>query len=208
MTGLVRHLRRLGEFLLTDFRKMLLISGVVLLLTAAAGWAAALLYPEQVRTILEQFMASLAQSGVVDQETGAISVLGLMSNNWRAFLMTALYGFMPFFPMSALALGVNGLLLGLLGGWYQASGLPVAAYLAGILPHGILELGALVLAAACGLTLCRNMSRWVVVDRRCQPMLPLLEDLLRVLLMMVFPMTAAAALIEAHITPIVMSWFL
>ncbi len=207
MTGLLRHLRLLGEFLHSDFRKMVLISAMLLVVTAAAGWAAALFYPEAVETILTQFLSTLAQSGVVD-ETGAISALGLMANNWRAFLVTVLYGFMPFLPLSALALGANGLLLGLLGGWYQVNGMPLAAYFAGTLPHGILELGALVLAAACGLTLCRNMSRWVVIDRRRRPMLPLLEDLLRVLLLMVFPMTAAAALIEAYITPIVMNWFL
>lgn len=208
MTGLVRHLRRLGEFLTTDFRKMLLISAAVLVLAAAAGWVAALLYPAQVQVVLERFMDAVDQSGLVDQETGSISALGLMTNNWRAFLVTVLYGFLPFFPLSVLSLAANGLLLGLLGGWYQAGGLPMAAYLAGILPHGVLELGALVLAAACGLTLCRGMSRWVVVDPRRQPLLPLLEDLLRVLLLMIFPMTAAAALIEAYITPVVMSWFL
>lgn len=207
MTGLLRHLRLLGEFLLSDFRKMLLISTALLIVTAAAGWVAALFYPEAVEAILTQFLSTLAQSGVVD-ETGAISALGLMANNWRAFLVTVLYGFLPFFPLSVLSLAANGLLLGLLGGWYQAGGLPMAAYLAGILPHGVLELSALVLAAACGLTLCRGMSRWVVVDPRRQPLLPLMEDLLRVLLLMIFPMTAAAALIEAYITPVVMSWFL
>lgn len=208
MTGLVRHLRCLREFVSSELRGMLAVSAMLLTVTAAVGWSAALFYPQQVQTVLEQFAAAMAQTGVVDQETGAISALGLMANNWRAFLMMTLYGFVPFLPLAAVTLGVNGLLLGLLGGWYQANGMSVAAYWAGILPHGVLELGALLLAASCGLALCRNMSRCLLLDRRRQPMVPFLENLLRVLLLLVFPMTAAAALIEAYVTPIVMSWFM
>lgn len=207
MTGLTDQLRRLGEFLLTDFRRMLAWSAALLLIAAAVGWLTAGFYPEETQRILEQFIDMLAQSGVVE-ESGALSPLPLMANNWRAMLLTALYGFMPFLPMSAAALGGNGFLLGLMGGWYQVNGISIAAYFAGVLPHGVLELGALALSTACGLALCRNMTRWIMGSSRRMPMLQLLEDLLRVLLLMVFPMTAAAALIETYITPIVMGWFL
>ena len=81
-------------------------------------------------------------------------------------------------------------------------------YLAGILPHGIFELPALLISAACGVCLCRNMSRLVTSSPKRVPMVELLSDLLRVMLLIVLPMTVAAAFIEAYVTPLVMSLFM
>ena len=81
-------------------------------------------------------------------------------------------------------------------------------YLAGILPHGIFELPALVIAAACGVCLCRNMGRLVTSSPKRVPMVELLSDLLRVLLFWSLPMTVAAAFPEAYVTPLVMALFM
>ena len=79
---------------------------------------------------------------------------------------------------------------------------------AGILPHGIFELPALVLSIACGVYLCRNMCRLVTSSPRRVPMVALLGDLLRVLVVLVAPMTVAAAFIECYVTPVIMGLFL
>ena len=146
-------------------------------------------------------------AGIMDNE-GNISPFGLLTNNWTAMLLAALYGFVPFLYLPVLSLISNGLLIGLLAAWYHNSGLSMVLYLAGILPHGIFELPALLISAACGVCLCRNMSRLVTSSPKRVPMVELLSDLLRVMLLIVLPMTVAAAFIEAYVTPLVMSLFM
>ena len=81
-------------------------------------------------------------------------------------------------------------------------------YFAGLLPHGVFELTALVLSIACGIHLCISLNRMILKSSRHVPMVETLSDLLRVMLLLVAPMTIAAAIIEAYITPIVMSLFM
>jgi len=65
-----------------------------------------------------------------------------------------------------------------------------------------------VLSIACGACLCRNMCRLAVSSPRRIPMVELLGDLLRVLVMVVAPLTVAAAFTECYVTPVIMSMFL
>ena len=99
-------------------------------------------------------------------------------------------------------------LLGMMAVIYLANDLSLAAYLAGILPHGIFELPALVLSISCGVCLCRNMCRLVTGSDRRIPMVELLSDLLRVMLLVVLPLTVLAAVMECYVTPVVMGLFM
>ena len=137
-------------------------------------------------------------------EEGNLSPLGLLANNWRAMLMPVLLGFIPFLFLPLLTLAANGGLLGMMAPWLQRNGMGLTVYLAGILPHGILELPALVLSAACGVYLCRNMGRILFRSERAEPLVELVSNLLRVMLLLVFPMVAAAAVLEVYVTPAVM----
>lgn len=92
--------------------------------------------------------------------------------------------------------------------WYHSSGIPMSIYFAGILPHGIFELPALIIASACGVCLCRNMCRLVTSSPKRASMVELLSDLLRVLLLLILPLTVAAAFIEAYVTPVIMALFM
>jgi len=95
-------------------------------------------------------------------------------------------------------------------GQFRASmtGISLLAYLAGILPHGIFEIPALVFSIACGVYLCRNMCRMVTNHPGKAPLLAVLEDLLRVMVMIVAPLTVAAAFVECYVTPVIMALFL
>ena len=136
-----------------------------------------------------------------------MSVFGLLMNNWRAMLLSAAYGFIPFLFLPVFSLLVNGALLGVIASYYMTHGMSMLLFLAGILPHGVLELPALVLSIACGAYLCRNMCRLAVSSPQRIPMVELLGDLLRVLVLLVAPMVVAAAFIECYITPVIMGLF-
>ena len=207
MNALKEQLSLLGQFLRTDFRKVFIGCLLAMALAIILGFVVGSLSPETVNTVLEQFMAMVEDAGIMDSD-GNISPFGLLTNNWSAMLLAVVYGFVPFLFLPASSIVSNGLLIGLLAAWYHGNGMSMGLYLAGILPHGIFELPALVIAAACGVCLCRNMSRIVTSSPRRVPMVELLSNLLRVLLFLVMPMTVVAAFLEAYVTPIVMALFL
>ena len=163
----------LGEFLRSDFRRSVFWCAVGLTAAFALGLGGAALRPELAETAIDAFTKQVAQAGVLDEE-GGMFVFGLLS------------------------LLVNGALLGIMASYYMTHGMSMLLFLAGILPHGVLELPALVLSIACGACLCRNMCRLAVSSPQRIPMVELL----------VAPMVVAAAFIECYITPVIMGLFL
>ncbi len=207
MSALQEQASLLRAFLRTDFRRLALGCGAGMLAAAIVGYFIGVTVPETVGEVLEAFQQMVLEAGVID-DTGNISVFALLRNNWQAMLTSAAYGAIPFLFLPMVSLMTNGALLGLLAGYYRSNGMSMAAYLAGILPHGVFELSALVLSIACGTCLCRNLCYLVLGSSRRVPLVDLLSNLLRVLLLIVLPLTVAAALIECYITPVVMGLFL
>jgi stage II sporulation protein M len=193
----------MGRFLGGGFRRTLVMCAVGLALAAVAGFGIGVMLPQRAAQVLGDFMAQIQESGVISEE-GALSVAGMLMNNWRAMLVSAAYGFVPFLFLPVISLVMNGLLLGLLAGLFQAEGTSLLVYAAGILPHGIFELPALLFSVACGVTLCVNMCRIVTGNPEKRPLLEMLEDLLRVMVLAVAPLTVAAAFVECYITPVIM----
>lgn len=142
------------------------------------------------------------------KEDGSLSALGIFSNNLRACAFTMVYGLLPFVQLPALALGMNAMLLGVLAAWYAAEGYSMLAYFAALVPHGILELPALILAFAMGLYVCGQLTRRCRRDESALHVWDCLVLISRMLLLVLIPLLAAAALVEAYITPAVASLFL
>lgn len=203
MSWLREQGRLLRDFLRTDYRKTALWCAVGMAVSGLLGFGAASLRPEAAMKILGSFMEQIAQSGVIDGE-GRMSVFALLMNNWRAMLVSALYGLVPFLFLPLVSLMTNGLLLGVMAGVYQANGMSMALLVAGVLPHGVFELPALVLSIACGVQLCRNMCLLLMNHPEKRPFMAVAEELLRVLVLAVAPLTVAAAFVECYVTPAVM----
>ena len=87
-------------------------------------------------------------------------------------------------------------------------GMSLLAYLTGIVPHGVFEIPALIFSIACGVHLCRAMNQLVTSHPDRAPLPAVLEDLLRVLVLLVAPLTVAAAFVECYVTPVIMNLFL
>lgn len=208
MRWLKEQITDLGTFFSgPDYRRSLFICVLALTLGVGMGCIVVGIAPDTVEQFMATFMEQAQAAGVVGTG-GELYVFALLANNWTAMLTAILYGLLPFLFLPALAVGANGAMIGMLGAWYAAAGIPLSAFFAGILPHGIFELTALVLAAACGVTLCQNMGRMIIGSPRRAPLVELLSSLLRVLLLLVMPLTACAAFVECYITPIVMGYFL
>ena len=205
MSWILEQFSLLRVFLGTDFRRILRFTALGMALSILLGVCIGFLAPELVIESLNAFVEQIEEAGVMDNE-GGLSVFALLMNNWKAMLLSAAYGFIPFLFLPVISLLTNGALIGMLGTLYAASG-AVPMFLAGILPHGIFELPALVLSIACGVYLCRNMCRMSTGSPKRVPLLALLEDILRVLLLIVMPLTVAAAFTECYVTPVIIGLF-
>lgn len=203
MDTLRYHASRVGQFWRERLGKTTLAMAAVLLVSAVLGYALCASNPEVTNALMEYFMSVMLESGVVS-ETGMISVVDLLLNNWMAILLCVLYGFLPFFFFPVLILFSNAFLIGAMGAYYRINGMPLSVFLAGILPHGVFELPALAIAAAMGFTLCLTLAKKILRFPGTPPMKELTGDVLRTLLLVLFPLVLAAALIEAYVTPLIM----
>ena len=169
------------------------------------GFAVSLLKPELAQGVLDRFTVQIEQLGLTNDVPQSQMMATLFFNNVIASLLSMLYGLIPFLPLSALALGTNALMLGAFAALYLSQGLGLGVYLVGILPHGVFELTALILACTLGLLICRTGTDRLRRKKEAVPLWPRLQDCLRVFLFGVVPLLAAAALIEAYITPVLLA---
>lgn len=197
--------------LLRDFYQREFWSSVRMLALAFAAilvlaFLASLIFKDAAGRIIQVYAAAVSESGLIGED-GSISALAVFGNNVRATLLTVAMGFVPYLYLPALPLGTNAGILGLFGGYYVSSGHTILAYLAGVIPHGIFELPALVLSLTIGITLCRSLVDYM----RNNPkgvMKPLLLNMARVYVLNVVPLLFVASFIEVYITPSVMGLFL
>lgn len=167
------------------------------------GLVLGLVRPDLCSWMIGQFVQQMEDMGI-QQADGHLSALMLLGNNLRASIACILYGFVPFLFLPALSLGVNAGLLGLLAAFYLQNDISLWYYLAGILPHGIFELPALVIALALGVSLCSHVTDFVRHNQK-GVMVPLMLQTLRVLLLRVLPLLIVAAVMEAYVTPLVLA---
>ena len=165
-------------------------------------------FPTLREGLLSYVFAAMDGTGALNED-GTLSAMAIFSNNLRATVFIMVYGLIPFIQLPALALVVNALVIGVLAAWYLTEGYSIAAFLAAILPHGLLELPALVIAFSVGLYVCGHVTRRLF--RRDESALHIWDCLVlmsRTLLLVLFPLLTAAAVVEAYVTPLVAALFL
>ena len=165
-------------------------------------------FPALRDSLLSMVLSSMESMGIVNED-GSLSALALFSNNLRATVFIMVYGLVPFVQLPALALGVNTMALGVLASWYIAQGYSIVAFLAAVLPHGLAEFPALILAFGVGLYVCGQVTRRLF--RRDESALHIWDCLVlisRMLLLVLIPLLAVAAILEAYVTPLVAALFL
>ena len=207
MSALKEHFSLLRGFLRSGFRISILLSTAGFFAAGIAGYFIGTNSPETVESVIGYFMATVEQSGVIEDD-GSISTFALLANNWSAMLVSVLYGLIPFAFLPVSSLLINGFILGITGAMYQSYGQTLALWLSALLPHGIFEIPALILSIACGVYLCVQISKLILRYPNRAPMLEVFCNVLRVMLLLVAPLTIAAAFVEAYITPVIMSFFI
>ncbi len=181
------------------------IGGMVL------GWGIAWQYPLPANSIplridAEVFQRQLATPGY--NFIPAIDTWAIFSNNIRALLLASLLGLFSFGSLALILLLVPMGVIGFFAGEMIPLGSdPITFLVAFILPHGIVELPAAILATAFGLRLGASIIAPPAGVTAGENLLRALAELLKIFIFVVLPMLLVAAWIEANITPQIVLWF-
>ena len=197
------------DFLRQEFLPMLRTCFEAFLILCGIFAAMTFLLPDFVRSYLTLIEKLVAALGLENGATSWQLFSAIFSNNVRATVVTVFYGYLPFLFYPALTLGSNAMSITAMGISYVQDGvLTPAAFFAGILPHGILEIPALIIACAIGLCNCRFITRMVLKKpMQTEPRAQLIT-LSRLYFILVLPLLFIAAVVEAFVTPHIMALFL
>lgn len=127
-------------------------------------------------------------------------------NNLRATFLIFLAGAFSFSVLGMLVYLVNvGLVGGVLGVFKLLGYSPAVLFVAGLLPHGLFEIPALLLASAVVLRMGAVLVTPQMGKSMGQIVLEQLADWCKVFLGLVIPLLVVAALIESYVTPSILS---
>lgn len=133
---------------------------------------------------------------------GQLNPSFLFLNNTRAVAFIFLAGLLSFSVLGVLLYMVN---IGLIGGVYALFELlgfqPLPLFLAGVLPHGIFELPALMIGSAVVLYFGAAIVTPQLGKSMGEIILELLADWAKIFIAVVVPLLAIAAVIESYVTP-------
>ncbi|MBI5878612.1 MAG: stage II sporulation protein M [Chloroflexi bacterium] len=199
--------------ILSRTRNAIIVTVGLMLLTGLLGAVAANIYrlPEgaiQLRDLsaseFRRMLDDAPSMGLLPRlETGAI-----FFNNVRSLAAAGLLGLFSFGSLALILLMVPVGIIGYAAGAVALGGLNPWQFLtAFILPHGILEMPAAILATALALHMGASLISPRANMTAGESLLSALADFLRVFILIVVPLLLAAAWVEAQITPEIVIWF-
>jgi stage II sporulation protein M len=127
----------------------------------------------------------------------------LFFHNVRATVAILLLGLVSFGTLGLTVFMVNmGLVGGVLGGASLVGFSPWLIFVAGVLPHGIFELSAVILATAAMLKAGAQLVTPQPDKSLGEVLILSLADWSRVFIGLVLPLLVIAAIVEIHLTPL------
>ncbi|RPI97352.1 MAG: stage II sporulation protein M [Chloroflexi bacterium] len=174
-------------------RFSLLVVALLFTLTLLAGAAIAVALPHETQQIMELVGAEF--SGFRDQSSFELMFRLFLHNALICAIMVALG--LAFGLITLLIVADNGLVIGLIG-TYTAGKAGLLFTIAAIMPHGVIELPAMVLSAAIGLYLGYSVLQSLF--RRPVDVVKELKDGASMFVFWVLPFLLIAAFIESYVT--------
>ncbi len=142
------------------------------------------------------------------QVEGQNMSLALLENNIIATVTMIGLGGIPFLFLPIFSFVLNGVLIGIVGGFINVvGGFSVTYFMAGIIPHGIFEIPALIYSFTLGIYFCLSFTKYIVKHDSGVNMIKVLVDVIRGFVLVCVPLLIIAALVEGYITPLVLSMF-
>ncbi len=187
---------------------------LVVLLVLMAAFAVGWLYADQWRVPLEQFQADDEQmldnlrSWLALGQKNPHLILFALTQNLRVLAVATLLAIFTFGVMALVIVAAPFGILGFVLAQVVHSGLSPMPFMLGVLPHGVVEVPAIVLAAAAALRLGSVVTRPPQDMTVSEAWLRALGDAVKVGLGVVLPLLVLAAVLEVIVTPRVVQWAL
>jgi uncharacterized membrane protein SpoIIM required for sporulation/ABC-type transport system involved in multi-copper enzyme maturation permease subunit len=197
--------------LLRENRLPIAATLLVIIGGVAAGWIFSLRYPLPSGLIdlhvnRQSFQQELSFSGY--GSLPALNTQSIFLNNVRSLALAALLGLFSFGSMTLILLLAPMGLIGFIAGEVTRLGAdPLMFFAAFVIPHGIFEVPAAVLATAFGLRLGASIISPPTYVSAGENLLHAFADLVKIFIFVVIPLLLVAAWVEATITPQVVLWF-
>jgi len=197
--------------LLRENRLAIGVTILVIVVGVAFGWLFSLRFPLPSGTIdlrvdreaFQQQLDTQSYAFLPRVNTGEI-----FWNNVRSLTLASLLGLFSFGSLALLLLLAPVGIVGFFAGEVTHLGMnPLTFLLAFIVPHGIFEVPAAVLATAFALRLGASVIAPPAGVTVGENLLRALADLVKVFVFVVLPLLLAAAWVEATITPQIVLWF-
>lgn len=143
----------------------------------------------------------------IDANTTKFDVfVKIFSNNLKATLYMIVFGSIPFLFVPVFSLVLNAFAIsGLLALLLRMNKITVSKFMLGILPHGIIEIPIIILAATLGVSLCISIIKIIKGEIELKDLIKLLNNISKVYILIIVPLLFIAAVIETYITPYFMS---
>lgn len=155
-------------------------------------------------------LAEILAQRISPDATGFELFLQILLNNLRAGTLFLLLGFVPFLFIPAFGICINGIQIGLVSSVTIIEGKSLFKVLIfGILPHGIFEIPAILLANTLGLYISIQILKKIMdFDKEKIPFLETVKKTAAAWAVVVIPLIIVGALIEAFLTPILINTFI
>ncbi|MFB0546469.1 MAG: stage II sporulation protein M [Anaerolineae bacterium] len=182
---------------------------VVLLGGMIVGWAYAGWYPLppgsfRLQDLSEEVFYDAPNFGFLPP----ISTGGIFVNNLRALLLAALLALFSFGALALILLMIPFALIGFLVSEASILGYnPLIFTIAFVLPHGIIEMPAAIIATAFALRIGASLVSPPSGFTLGESLLLTMADFVKVFFFLVVPLLLLAAFLEANVTPQVVLWF-
>lgn len=193
-----------------SFRRALPAMGLMVLVAAVSTWVSYDWVVSNVSGTLSQRSAedlkklqeNLGDLPDLESVSGNLNAGFLFLNNTRAMALIFLAGMVSFSVLGVLFYMINVSLIGGVYAFLELIGVsPMPIFLAGVLPHGIFELPALLIGSAVVLYIGAALVTPQNGKSMGEVVIELMADWTKIFVGLVVPLLAIAALVEAYITP-------
>lgn len=185
---------------LYQLKPYILFAGAIFTAAVFVGYFVAQNFPEEVTRILEEIKNELGPLG--DATNSELFLIIFEKNVFALFLSITLGIFLGIIP--CFSVFTNGLVLGIIA-FEMLSRYSWEILLAGILPHGIIEIPVLIISSAIGIRIGKTVL-WKIFKRQGN-IKKEFKQALKFFFYVLLPLLFIAALIEAFITSALLSFF-
>lgn len=192
------------------FRRTLPAVGLMLLVAIGSTWLSydwvtnnvaetiSQASPEDIRSLQE----NLGELPDLESLSGKLNAGFLFLNNTRVMALIFFAGMVSFSVLGVLFYMINISLIGGVYAFLELLGVaPLPVFLAGVLPHGMFELPALLIGSAVVLYIGAALVTPQNGKSMGEVIIELMADWAKIFVGLVVPLLAIAALVEAYITP-------